>query len=349
GVGTWPALWALLLLISVTGTLLVFKDDYLRATLPEARGGVQGSSELWLSAINLAEERFGKESLRVLVFASDDLGVHKAYLTDGRSAYMSASGEVVARWRDNDRFEDWLFDLHHRLLLGDLGLVVAGLAGLAGSLLVLTGLYAVWPMRLGLRRGLKIAQPTRQQLRSLHRNLGAWIAMPALLLMLSGAALSFPAESRALFDRIGSPVPEPETVEGPGYTDWPAGLAGASLAFPDAMPRMAIWPRDGAPAMVRLKQPAEWHPNGRTYFTFSDAGAAAQDATRLGAGREAYNALYPLHAGKTGSVVYKWMTALFGLCLSLLAFLGLMSFAKRFSRPSLPRPVWVRPAHDPDL
>lgn len=333
----------LLLLISATGTLLVFKDDYLRATLPEARAVVDLSPAALTQVTVQAEAALGVDDLRALVFANDDLGLHKAYLRNGRSAYVSQTGEVIARWDENGRFEDWVFDLHHRLLLGDLGLIVAGIAGLAGSLLVLTGLYAVWPMRRGLRRGLKITAVTRTQLRSLHRNIGTLSALPILLLMLTGAAMVWSSQTRAVFDQWGAPEPllamtvstEPDMMP----IDWAAGFAGATRAFPDAVPRMAIWPGEAVSASLRLKQPREWHPNGRTRYVFMGALSQSEDALTLGAGREAFNAIYPLHAGKTGSGIYKFLTALIGLALTALSLLGLISFTKRFALPSVTKPV----------
>lgn len=332
---------ALLFLLSATGTLLVFKDDYLRATMPEARAAVDLSPAALSQVTVKAEQALGPNDLRALVFATDDLGLHKAYLRNGRSAYLNQTGEVIARWDENGRVEDWLFDLHHRLLLGDWGLYLSGVAGLAGSLLILTGLYAVWPMRLGLRRGLKITASSRTQLRSLHRNLGVFSAVPILLLLLTGAAMVWSAQTRAFFDQWGAPEPLPVMTVSPDPVmapiDWAAGFTGASRAFPDAVPRMAIWPGGAGPASLRLKQPGEWHPNGRTRYVFIDALAQSEDALSLGAGREAFNAIYPLHAGKTGSGIYKLLTALFGLALTALSFLGLISFTKRFALPSIRR------------
>lgn len=333
----------LLFLLSGTGTLLVFKDDYLRATMTEARAVVDLSPAALSQVTVQAEQAFGTHDLRALVFATDGLGVHKAYLQNGRSAYLNPTGEVIARWDENGRVEDWLFDLHHRLLLGDFGLYVAGVTGLAGSLLVLTGLYAVWPMRRGLRRGLKITAGTRAQLRSLHRNLGTLSALPILLLMLTGAAMVWSSQTRAVFDRWGGPDPLPviSAAVDPANPaiDWAAGFSGAATAFPNAIPRMAIWPSDGGAASLRLKQPSEWHPNGRTRFVFKGTLNQSEDALTLGTGREAFNAIYPIHAGKTGSVLYKFLIALIGLALMTLSVLGLISFAKRFGRPSVTKRV----------
>lgn len=334
---------ALLFLISATGTLLVFKDDYLRATVPEARAVADLSASALTDITVRAETVFGPDVLRALVFATDDLGLHKAYLTNGRSAYLSATGAVIARWDQNGRVEDWVFDLHHRLLLGDFGLYTAGVAGVGGSLLVLTGLYAVWPMRKGWRRGLKITAASRTQLRSLHRNLGTLSAVPILLLMLTGAAMVWSSQTRAMFDWWGAPEPLPTITVSPdpgiAPINWAAGFAGAAQAFPEAVPRMAIWPRDQGSASLRLKQPDEWHPNGRTRFVFTGNFGQSEDALTLGAGREAFNAIYPIHAGNTGHGFYRFLTALIGLALTMLSLLGLISFAKRFSFTVFRKPV----------
>ncbi|MGB6231354.1 MAG: PepSY-associated TM helix domain-containing protein [Litorimonas sp.] len=338
---------ALLCAIALTGTLLVFKSDYLRATLPAAAQSADLSVEALARVTERAEDVFGAE-LRVLVYADETLGVHRAYLTNGRSVYLDGSGRVVARWDENGRFEDWLFDLHHRLLLGDLGLLIAGLGGLAASGLVLTGLYAVWPMRLGLRRGLRITRATRQQLRSLHRNLGVMVAAPALLFLSTGAVLSFPAESRALFDLFGGSDAVVETGV-PSPIGWSDRLTVARQVFPTAEPRMAIWPRGDTPASLRLRQPEEWHPNGRTSVAFGPDGVVGRDALSEGVGRQTFNAVYPLHAAKIGGGIYKWMTALSGLGIAALSLLGLFSFAKRFGLSGIRRPVPLRQAHEPDL
>ena len=59
-----------------------------------------------------------------------------------------------------------------------------------------------------------------------------------------------------------------------------------------------------ATAQCRLRQPGEWHPNGRTTATIGPATigpatsqvVATSDAHALPTGIRAYNAFYPLHA-----------------------------------------------------
>lgn len=321
--------------ISLTGSLLVFKADYVRAVIPEARMDVDLSVTALAEVTEKAETTFGASELRALVYATSDFGLHKAYLTEGQSAYLDGSGAVVEQWDQNGRFEDWLFDLHHRLLAGQTGLLIVGFTGLASLILIITGLIAIWPMRRGIRRGLRITNWSRNQILSVHRNLGFYTAVPILLAIVTGVALTFPSESRSLFDRLGGPKPLNIKPFQPGKVDWEKALSAADAAFNDAVPRMALWDEDGKPASLRLKQPQEWHPNGRTVFLVNPATSnviGLDDALAQGFGREAFNAMYPIHAAYIGGRIYDLFIFITGLVLTSLGGLGLFAFIGQTKR-----------------
>lgn len=327
------AISLVIVMLAFTGTLLVFKDDYIRATVPDARAEADLSVAALAKVTEGVEDSFGANRLRALVYATPDFGLHKAYLTERQYAYLNSRGDVVATWGANGRFEDWLFDLHHRLLAGTTGLWIAGLSGLAACVLVITGLIAVWPMRRGLRRGVKITASSRSQLLSVHRNLGVWIAAPIFVLMLSGVALTFPSTSRALMDRLGGPETEAPVEMGQGDVDWDMALRGGMEVFPEGALRIVSWPREpGGPAVLRIRQSAEWHPNGRSVVTIDPATNAAVsnfDATRAGTGREAYNAFYPIHAAHIGGRLYDLLILIVGLSLTGLGVFGFWAFVRR--------------------
>lgn len=326
-------LCAVLMVISITGSLLVFKDDYLRATLPEAREAPDLTTSGLARVTESVEAAFPIEELRALVYAEPDLGLHKVYLTEGRSAYVTSQGDVLDTWEPNGRFEDWLFDLHHRLLAGNIGVWIAGLSGLAAAGLVIGGVIAFWPARRGIKRGLKVTKASRTQLLSLHRNLGVYSALPIMLLALSGTALSFPETSRALFDRFGGPKAPPNVHAAPGDIDWSSALQSGQALFPKAEPRIAIWPGSEGPATLRLKTAGEWHPNGRTVVAINPADASvlyAKDANTEGSGRRAFNAIYPIHAAHVGGWVYDTIVFVSGLSLFLLGFVGATTFWRRW-------------------
>ena len=330
------ALSLILIVIALTGSLLVFKGDYIRTVVPEARQNADLSLSALAAVTEKTEQAFEAENLRALVYATEDFGLHKAYLTDGRAAYLAGDGAVIDVWEQNGRFEDWLFDLHHRLLAGRIGALVAGFSGLAALILIVTGLMAVWPMRRGLKRGLKISNSSRSQVLSVHRNLGVYAALPLFLIILTGVILTFPKQSRAIFDAVGGPEaldPSPFT---PAKVDWLSALEQSSQAFETAVPRMAIWGGSERPATLRLKQDQEFHPNGRTLMVI-DPGSSQilnqQDALAMGLGREAYNAVYPIHAAHIGGRIYDVAVFLIGLALSALGVLGLFAYVRRYIQP----------------
>jgi len=53
------------------------------------------------------------------------------------------------------------------------------------------------------------------------------------------------------------------------------------------------------------------------------------DASELPAGERLYNVSYPLHTGKTDSLLYKFCVTLFGSFLFLLSLIGFTSFARK--------------------
>lgn len=330
---TGAALCLLLIVLALTGSLLVFKDDYVRARIPAARAAADLSLPALARAAERAEAEFG-DNARSIIFARPRFALHKVYLKDGGAAYLDREGHLVDRWEKNGRVEDWLFDLHHYLLAGETGKTVSGVAGLGAGVLALTGLFAFWPARRAFRRGLRIENLSRPALQSAHRNLGILSALPIVVLALTGAAVVFSQTSIALFDRIGG-SPAPLTAEvGAGDVDWEAALAEARDLYPDAAPRVAGWPASpGDPARLRLKRTREWHPNGRTSLLIDPADstiAAHQDALSLGAGRQAWNGLYPIHAAHTGGRLYDLLVFASGLALAGLGFLGLAAFIQRF-------------------
>lgn len=324
-----------LVIIGLSGALLVFKDDYLRATIPAARTAPDLSPAALASIAELADQRYGEVGVNVIVFAKPDFGLHKVYLHNGERVYLDSEGKPVDQWSDNGRIEDWLLDLHHRLLVGKVGVWIVGFVSVAGTLFLAAGVIAYWPTRRAFRRGLTIKSLARPELLTLHRNAGVVLAPMVGIALVTGAILTYPSTSKAIFDVFGanpSVPPSPIADAAQDHTDWAAGFEAATAAFPDAALRIAIWPRDDRPPSVRMKQPQELHPNGRTLVAFSSLPGqplATQDALNAGAGREAYNAVYPIHAGFVGGRLYDAILATTGIGIALLGAVGSFTFFRR--------------------
>lgn len=339
----WAGLAVSLVLVAIalSGSLLVWKSEWLELTQPGARSPVVVDARAFGRDAEAAERVFGAEALGSITFAGPGFGLHQAYLRDGGGAYLEpGTGRFVARWSENERFIDWLFDLHHHLLLGETGTTVAGWVGFAGLLLTLTGLYLWWPARNLWSLRAAPRSGARAHWVAVHRDLGVVTAPVALFILFSGWAMAVPEASKpALGVRSSAPV----LTAGDGEMNWSAALLTAQARFPGAAPRMAVWPKPGGPAVVRLRQPGEWHANGRSQVLLDPADGAVLaviDAQAEAASGRLYNTLWPVHAVKVGGLPWKLVVCLAGLGLAAVSLYGAESFRRRlFTRPVRRRPT----------
>lgn len=336
-VGLTVSLW--LLLLGATGALLAFKDDWLRLAQPIIAGPLpsrQASTPSGLAQrVRAAEVAFGVDRIRSMVLAGSSNAADQVYLRDhaGGGYLDPETGAVVARWGGAERFVDVLFDLHHTLLLGDAGKKAVGIVGLMGAMLVLSGLVLAWPMLRRLRGWVWPRSTTRSGLVVAHRELGLIAALPLLVVMLTGAAVIFPATARVLLggDSGLSISARPATSSGSSDTAWQSVFSAALARFPEASPRVIIWPKPpDTTVAVRLRQPTEWHPNGRTTVLATAAGTVieARDAAAAPLPDRLVNAAYPVHAAKVGGLLYKSLVSLTGLALALLSSYSTIAYAR---------------------
>lgn len=317
----------LLVVLGLTGSLLVFENDWIALQHPEARAGFAATP----AALGAAAERLEADhpDMRTVDFGGPQLGAHKLYLAKKDFGLAAPDGAALDRWTGPARVEAFVFDLHHHLLAGETGEIVGGVAALAAVLLVLTGLVVWVPAWRATRLRIWPRSARRADLVSSHRNLGLIAAVPILIFCLTGAGMVFNDQARALL-APNAPEPPPPPVVGTGDIDWPAALAAAQARFPDATLRMAGWPAaPGKPASIRLRQPGEWHPNGRTTVLIDPATGGVvrvTDAQALTHGERALHAIYPVHAGAVGGWLYEGVTVLSGLALAALGAVGTWSF-----------------------
>lgn len=337
-----------LLVLGLTGSLLVLKEDWIRLTVPQARVEAVATSQA-LGAAAEALERARPGEVRTIAFAGPHLGVHELYFREeAKQGYAAADGRVLAEWRGPTRPEAFVYDLHHFLLAGERGMILAGVVALAGAVMVLTGLIVWIPAWRSFAWRMWPKSVRRRELLSAHRDLGIIFAAPVFVFCLTGGAIIFHDETRALLTAIFPHEAEEVFAPPPGVgdIDWPRALAAAQAAFPDAQLRMATWPaQPGDPVSVRLKLPAEWHPNGRTVVKIDPATGTVLEATSaqdLGTALRLSNAIYPIHAAFVGGRAYDLATFLSGLALAGMGGFGLWSFVvkprKKRARTSDLRP-----------
>ncbi len=321
-----------LAVLGLSGAALLWKPWWASvAQVPRA------PSEAEVLALVTAAERLGAGHLTL---PSAEFGVAQAGLPHGGGAYLAHEGFLRARWTSSwDRPETFLFDLHHHLLMGETGELLSGWLGIAAVLFTLTGLILWWPTRRTFRLKALPARLTRPAVIRHHRDLGVVLALPILLAGLTGALMVLKPLGQAVLAPL-SPArdvaawqakpPSPQAAQAP---DWPAILAAAHARFPDGELRMVIWHKaPGAAVTIRMRRPAEWHPNGRTTLTLAGDGTllAARDAPAAPLAVRAGNALYPLHsarlAGSAMALPLRIVMTLAGLGLALLGSLAVLTF-----------------------
>lgn len=331
-----------LAVLGLTGAALLWKPWWAGVT-QDARA----PSAEEVSAIIAKAEALGAG---YVTLPSAEFGVAQAgFGKGGGGAYLAHDGTLLARWQSVwDRPETFLFDLHHHLLMGETGEVISGWLGLAAILFCVTGLILWWPTRRTFRLRALPPRFTRPAVILHHRDIGAVLTLPILLAATTGAlmvlkplgqAVLAPLSSAGVVAAWQAKPPAPATASKP---DWRAILAAARTRFPDGDLRMIVWPKaPGEAVTIRMRRPAEWHPNGRTTLTLAGDGTVlmARDAPAAPLAVRANNALYPLHsarmAGSAMALPLRIVMTLAGLGLALLGSLAVVTFWR--SRP-LPRP-----------
>lgn len=325
----------LLAIIGLSGAILVHRDAW--TAVPHKHDTVTRSAERVAVAMRAALHD-GAGRLETITFASPDFGVDRLGFEGGRGAYADQGGHVLVRWNSEwARPELWLFDLHRHLFAGKVGETVVGLAGLVGILFAATGTVLWWRTRCTFSFRLLPRRLSRPAIVRHHRDLGIVMAPLLLLSFVTGTILIFrplssvvlgPGAATAITQTARPPAARPATV-GPAL-DWTAMLRSARLRFPRAEFRTLATPRGRSGFVtLRMKQPWEWLPNGRTtIWLAADTGrvVAARDAGSLPAQVQAYNLLFPLHAGAVGGLPYRIVMTLSGAALTLLGSLAVWTF-----------------------
>ncbi len=274
-----------------------------------------------------------------------------SFAGDG-GGYADQTGNIVLRWSSEwERAELWLFAFHHDLLMGETGVLISGVLALIGVGFALTGVLLWWRTRKTFAFRLLPQRWSRLHILRHHRDLGVVTTPLLLITIVTGAMLTL----RPVADLLLAPLSPPGTIAeslaapqvkgGPldPQFDWPAMLQTVRNAYANAELRTVSVPRrEGQLIRVRVRQPEEWLPNGRTILWFDPADGRlieSRDAHTLPLAARAFNLVYPIHASTVGGVLYKVLMAIAGLALTLLGTLavyGFWSFQTRRALQSSP-------------
>ena len=343
------ALGLVLVVVSVTGSALVFRHEIDRALNP-ALLRVEPSGERVPpgALVTGVEEATGGAVRLVRLPRAPDHAAEVWLADDDRRVYADPyTGAVLGVRGGNEGAMNALFALHAELLGGEVGARVVGVVGLLTVLLAATGLVLWWPTPPTVRRLRKALAvvwrrgPWRLNY-DLHRAGGFWTAGFLVLVAATGSALVFyDAAGALLHGATGSapPPPPPTVAADEGGADRAAldgALDAARRALPDGEPTFLALPQaEGAPLAVRLKTPSEWHPNGRSYVYLAPATGRVlrvDDARDAPAGARLLYAAYPLHVGAVGGGAVRALYVLLGLAPAALSATGVLIWYRRWRR-----------------
>jgi len=340
----------LLAVLGLSGAILVHKDAWV--LLPHA-GDAQRQDVASVSAAVTRLTADAAAQPESILFASSGFGLHRVRYDADRGAYADQDGNLVTSWDSKwDRVELWLFDLHHYLFTGHVGETVAGFMALAGLGFVITGSILWWPLRKTFKFRAWPARMTRPAIVRQHRDLGVVMAPLLFLSLFTGTLLTLRPVALLLMSPWSSPAeisagqsaPRVKGGEPMRPSDWASMFAEARRQFPTAEFRTLGLPRKpGDLISLRMKQPEEWLPNGRTTLWFAPESGRlieARNALTLPTGLQIFNLVYPLHAAKVGGLPYRLVMTASGLTLATLGSFSVWAFW--FRRKPMPQPAAAR-------
>ncbi|WP_066561175.1 PepSY-associated TM helix domain-containing protein [Croceicoccus bisphenolivorans] len=313
----------ILIVMGLSGIALIWEGEWIG--LPGADDPVIDTPSSLAQAVETASAH--REGLNRITFASDELSLHQAAYSDGSGAYFDQSGAIVDQWGSVwGRPELWIFDLHHYLFAGEAGEIVVGVAGIAGVLFIVSGAILWWRTRRTFSFRLWPKRMSRSAIVRQHRDLGIVMAPVLFLTMLTGSAMIFEPVSAA----IVAPLPErsslSRTLDARLAQDDMSGFFDiARRNFPNAEIRRLQLSDEGA--TLRLRQPFEWTPNGRTYVRIERSGKIIIEAPDGTFDKQSVSEkFYPIHSGKVGGLAWKVVLTMTGLSLVILGALASLSF-----------------------
>jgi uncharacterized iron-regulated membrane protein len=344
-------LWAGILLslylavIGITGSLLVFEDEFTAMLLPHPAAASAPARPPALAAMIATAERSVLSSRAIFIsFPEARQLCYRVWLKD-RAGHQAiavldpATGVLLAR--QGRTWIEWVHDLHIYLLLGPSGLIVNGVGAAVLLLLAATGLILWWPGVARWSRALKVRVrgSWRRINFDLHSAIGFWTLGIVLWWAVSGVYFAWPVQvgrvvgAFSALQGMRSPhlPPEPasqakaalEPMVKAVQTETPGGFVSGIALAP---------PQDGNVIVyVDRGEPGDFSHRDIHYFSAVTGKLVA--TWHYGQNRSAGDwilwAMHPLHFGTLWGLGPKILWALLGMSLPALTVTGLLMYWNR--------------------
>lgn len=332
----------LLIVIGLTGSLLVFEQDFDHFMISQQYGQitpqqVQLSPE---SVVNAIEAKYA---------ARGDLHLYRIYLpdtpyspylgqlssTDGQGIEVFVNpytGKIIGE-RSEKTLTSIIVDLHYCLMAGETGTVIVGIAAFLMCILTITGVF-LWPGWRKLIAGFKIkldAHPQRANF-DIHKVAGIIFVVFLFLSGFTGFCWNFyDLTTPIIYAVTFSPKPT-EPVSKPIASKSTLGLTKqlkiADAALPGAVPKSIYFPSKPEDALrIRMKLPQEnvEYGNSNVYLDqYSGDVLRVDNALKMPSGDRVLNYFIPLHYGTFGGLPTRILYVFVGLAPLILFITGFL-------------------------
>ncbi|HEX7150897.1 MAG TPA: PepSY-associated TM helix domain-containing protein [Thermoanaerobaculia bacterium] len=327
-----------ILAMSVTGVLLAFE----RQMVARAESHLRASGSTHLPPSQLLPPKATALTLRsdLTAPATVALGREKSLLVDPATGKSLGEGATSLK-----KFFHVVEDVHRWLAMKrEPGKAITGASNLLFFFLVLTGVVLWWPRKSAFvfwfRGGLK----GKARDFNWHNVLGFWSAIPLLLIVFSGMAISYPWVTRLIYAVAGGQPPRQQQQQQPSRAKGPTGDLDA--VWRAAQPELARTMPDWKSVTFRLPVPAK----GEVSLTV-DAGNGARPDKRATliidsqtqritrwetyaaqeGGRKARAWLRWIHTGEAGGLPGQIVAAVASAAAVVLVWTGIALALRRFT------------------
>jgi uncharacterized iron-regulated membrane protein len=334
------------IIISVTGGTLVFKEHILRVAWPELSTKITAEQKTaYPKLLSQLEDKYQEGDIAFVRFPREGMNVLQVWLKDESQLYISpVSGETIRHWRWNDSFISLITDgaylLHSHLLSGERGEIVVGCIGIIIMLFVFSGLFLWWPRRKGfsLKEVLPKKATAKFYIRS-HNTIGVISSAFIILFVVTGVTMVFYKPiAFAVVSVIDPEMPKlPNAKVKPKKEQiklWEEIMAVVNKTLPKgALLSYTSHSKDNAAMVFRKRMPEEWHEYGRSFILLDPYTAEVVqiiDARQQHTGMRLMEKIYPLHASKIGGLPFKLLAMTTAIMMLMMTVFGVMSYVARY-------------------
>ncbi|MBD1938348.1 PepSY-associated TM helix domain-containing protein [Microcoleus sp. FACHB-68] len=334
----------ILVLIGLTGSFLVFHKEIDHFLNPHLFHVIpQGERIPVQTALDTVRSAYPDLTLSYIDLPQKIDSVYKIAMSSKNDEslffYLNPyTGDILGSQQWGRTLTTFIYDLHYKLLAGEIGMKVVGTSGILLLLLSITGII-LWPGWKKLISGFKIRwnSPSRLINYDLHKVGGILSAIFLIIIAFTGTAIIFHTEfENAVYSLTQTPHPPELTskvVKNKPVMPIDAILKKADAALPGAKTTFISLPSQPEEIIqVRKKFPQEITPNGnsRIYLDqYSGQVLRVENALKTPLATKIVNLLFPLHIGNYGGIGTRIIHVLIGLSPAFLFLTGLVLWRQR--------------------